>query len=339
METMEKNMVRWSRELPTVLDFRRTPKLKQQLIEAVDAHWHDPQSSLYSAVTHLALPQRYALAAWIKPGKGYAKGAFSGDFEQKLIGLGKGFRNWEEPSEPAWQISDYTLDLPLAMAAVVETELVKSNESGGLSQQLPYASELGGNRDTRIIVKEESDGPIVLTFAGKIQSSTPRVRVLDQQGSLLADETLPAGDKATITIPADGVVGEYTVLACFQSGEDVIQLPISSLKYEVYVTGYWISLTRNSFFMGAPNREDGTVEFASGKNAFLLKNAGGETVGSHQVSEYDPAKSTRIPFPEGGVWFHSSKGRYFNTPKGYPVIFSLSPESFFKPEMIRPLIP
>ncbi len=339
MEAMEKNMVRWSRELPTVLDFRRTPKLKNQLIEAVDAHWLDAQTSLYSAVTYLALPQRYALAAWIKPGKGYAKGVFSGDFEQKLIGLGKGFRNWEKPSEPAWLISDYTLDLPLAMSAIVETELVKSNESGGLRQQLPYASELGGNKDTRIIVKEESDEPIVLTFAGKIQSSTARVRVFDQQGSLLADERLPAGEKATVTIPADGIVGEYTIQACFQSGEDMIHLPISSLKREVYITEYWINPANNSFFMGVPNREDGTVEFASGKNAFLLKSASGETVGSHRVSDYDPAKPTRIPFPEGGLWFHSTKGRYFNTPKGHPVIFSLSPENFFKPEVIRPLVP
>jgi len=339
MEVMERNMVRWSRELPTVLDFRRTPKLKRQLIEAVDAHWRDTQSNLYSATTYLAPLQRYALAAWIKPGKGYAQGALSGGVEQQLIELGKGFRNWEEPSPPAWQISDYTLDLPLAMSAIAETELVKSTEPGGLRQQLLYASERGGKADARIIVKEESDGPVVLTFAGKIQSPTARVRVFDQQGNRLADEMLPAGDKATLTIPADGVVGEYTILACFQSGEDMIHLPVSSLKHEVYVSDYWICPASNSFFIGAPNREDGTVEFAPGKNAFLLKNAGGEVLGSHLVSDFESAKPTRIPFPAGGLWFHSTKGRYFNAPKGYPVIFSLAPENFFKPEALRPLIP
>lgn len=340
METMEKNMTRWSKELPTVLDFRRTPRLKEQLIETVDAHWRDAQSNLYNAIAPIALPQRYALAAWMKPGKGYAKGVFAGGFEQTLTKLGKGFRKWDEPSPPAWQISDHTLDLPLAMSAVAETEAMKSNEPGGLFEQLPYAAERGAKVNTRIIVKEETDGPIILTFAGKIQSSNPRVRVFNQQGALLADETLPKGDTATITIPADGAVGEYAIQACFQSGEDVIQLPISSLKHEVYISEYWISLARNSFFIGAPNREDGTVEFAPGKSAFLLKNADGEIVGGREVADYDPAKPTRIPFPEGGLWFHSIRGgRYFSTAKGYPVIFSLSPEHFFKPEVIPPSIP
>ena len=327
VEVMEKNMVRWSRELPTVLAFRRTPQIQAQLIEAVEAHWKDYRTNLHNAIPWKKDPQRYALAAWLNPGKGYIKGAFFAGYEPTLLEMGGGFRQWEKPSPMACAIPDSLLHLPLIMAAAVQEEKQASPEKERLHWQMPYAS----GEENRIIVREDKDGEITLNFPGKINSTQARARAFDPNGKLVLDAPLPTGTGGRLVIPKDGVTGEYTILLRLSEMQDWIDLPMTSLPKEVYLGRQWHSAFYNVFYIGAPNAKDGTVEFGKGKTAFFFKDRQGNILATHEFSQNDPDQTLKVPFPEGGLWFHSSVGRFFYVPKEAPVVFSLSPESFFMP--------
>jgi len=334
VQSMEQNMYQWSRELQSVLAFRRSPKLKDQLVEAAELRRVDSTNKLYNAFNSLD-GRRYALAAWADPARGFEKDALWAASRMELVHAPMGVWEWEHPSTETFKVADEFLELPMIMG--VSKSVIKPGWREDIlpPQKLPVASELGGTIPSIIVVNEEDDGEFSLTFQGKIASATARVTVTAPDGHRVLDEPLPAGNKFSVKIPKDGMVGDYVVAALLQAEQDSIRLPISSLKHEVYVTSYWMQADPQCFFIGAANREDGAVEISPDKNAFTLE-SGEEfrVIGERVVGDYEVFQCV---LPRDGAWLITSGGRYFTTPKTAPLVLSLNPGKFFLPAYLSTL--
>lgn len=327
-------MYQWSRELQSVLAFRRSPKLKDQLVEAAELRRVDSTNKLYNAFNSLD-GRRYALAAWADPARGFEKDALWAASRMELVHAPMGVWEWEHPSTETFKVADEFLELPMIMGVSKSVMKPGWREDILPPQKLPVASELGGTIPSIIVVNEEEDGEFLLTFKGKIASATARVTVTAPDGHRVLDEPLPAGNKFSVKIPKDGMVGDYVVAALLQAEQDSIRLPISSLKHEVYVTSYWIQADPQCFFIGAANRKDGAVEISSDKNAFTLE-SGEEfrVIGERVVGDYEVFQCV---LPRDGAWLITSGGRYFTTPKTSPLVLSLNPGKFFLPAYLSTL--
>lgn len=330
VQSMEQNMYPWSRELQNVLAFRRTPKLKAQLVEAAKKRRSDRSSSLYHAFKAVD-GGRYALAAMVDPRKGFERDALWATRRLELVRAPKDAWTWDRPSPEAYKVPDNFLEMPMVME--VSKSLVKPGWEEEIlpPQKLPISSEHGGTESTKMLVKEEMDEEFVLNFQGRIASSGARVRVIGPDGVQVANEALPAGEQFELKVPKDGVAGEYIVLVNLQAELDSIALPVSSLEKEVYVSAYWIQSDPQCFFVGTPNADNGLLELAPGKNGFALEKRGDfSLLGERTPGDFETPFVCKLP--SEGAWFVSSGyGRYFSTPKGKPVVLALNPARFFVP--------
>ncbi len=322
--SMEQNSYQWSRELVNVLDFRRSPKLKQQLVEQAKESQLKPRD-----LTHFA--GRLALAAWVAPGHGFERDALWRSGFRDLINSPNDRWDPNHPTVTGFSIPDTFLDLPVIMAAAAPLMQSGNQENLTPQQYLPLSSELGGKVPAKVVVKEDEDREFTLNFEGEIASTDGRVRVVAPDGREVVNAPLPPGKRTSIKVPKDGQTGEYIVWVLLQTNLDTVRLPLSDLPHEVYVTSYWIQPTPQCFFLGAPNAPDGKLILGTGKNGFLIASRGDfETLAQWKPGEMTTA-GFEVKLPKDGAWFITTQGRYFSSPKEMPVILSLSPQKAFVP--------
>lgn len=331
MKSMEQNMYSWSRELQSALAFRRTPKFRNQLIEAVKARQDDPSSNRHHVFPDASFDYgRFALAAWADPGAGFEKSALWRALRANLSAFGKDAWTMDRTTPNAFAVSDHFLHLPLLMK--VAKPLLQPGWKQKIlpGQKLPIASELGGTKPTLVVVRKETDRDFDLNFQGKITSSTAHVIVTAPDGRIIKNVPIPPGDHFTLTLPKDGLTGDYVIAAMLQAEKDSVRLPISNLEHEVYVTSYWIQPNPQCFFIGAPNGANASVEISAGKNAFTIERRDDfALLGERATVDFET--EFHCPLPPEGAWLITSSGRYFSTPKTAPLVLALHPDKFFLP--------
>ena len=333
LERMQQNMFPWSVELRNVLLFRRTPKLRQMLIEAAAARREDPKSNLHVCFSAASPAARIALAAFMEPGKGFDRDALFAFNTIAMEDFGESFLDWNRPSEMAFKIPDFFLEMPLIMA--VSSPLYDGKDGFALDgppQLLPIGIEGACEPVTRVIVRENEDGDFTIRLRGRITSPAAWLKVLDGNGKRVYDAAISAGRDSEVTIPKDGFTGDYVLVFSLHWGKDEVQLPVTSLSKEIYAVNRLIQPNSlwHGFFLGAPNTPEGNIRVEPWSSGLSINSLDRTKVLAERHVDEPPA-AVEVKFPDGGVWFLTRKGKYFPGPEGSLFLFSLSPERFFLP--------
>ena len=322
----------WGLPFQNVLAFSRDPFVKQQLITfaqqrnapagsqpATKIDGHGLTSLVSMASLYLKDPQLATQAMFMFP---------AGPFLQQANQVYE-----QQPAAIAFcAIPDTLLYLPVFLRGIAENHNPDQLRDVTHAQAMPM-----GYSGSRIILREESDGPISLQFMGVFKKPV-ELQVFGPDNQLINRQMIPEGVNYQLTLPADGQTGEYVLLMPLTEASHQLSVPVSSLPGEVYVAESWSQATPTRFFTRHANEPDGTLSIRPHKskgnilNHDASKDLAFTTSGEVMIAPMDPQ----------GVWLvlHS---RYAHTSNKQPLILSISPAKYFTPDpsklSLRPVPP
>lgn len=330
IDSMQQNMFPWALELPNILSFRRTPVLRSQLLEAANARMTNPKGDKNLALGFRP-DARLALAAHLEPTQGFEIEALKAFNVPLTWEFAQSFNNYGKPSIAACNIPDRFLGMPLVLSAIKGLFKPLDGFKVALSgTRLPVLPMSGDPTPMRMILREVVDQDLEIRLRGLINSQDAILKIVDSAGKVLHEGAVPPGADYSLKILKDGVVGEYAVFLRVKDGSDMVFAPISNVPQEVYAPiSPYFAATEQDYFMGAPNRPDGTITFEPGNNSFSIQTVDRkQTLIERKLA--DTERPVTIAFPEGGVWL-SIGGRYFENKSGTSTILAIDPDRFFVP--------
>jgi hypothetical protein len=327
IERYLQDMKTWGRPLENLLNFSGHPQAKRQLLEGVAERRKDPKSSLHGSFNGHSPAGTFALASMFAPEQGYTTEVLLNWDLARLSNQGKAMENVNSASTALCVVPDDLLYLPQAMKAVAAAR--KSNVTGQIvsTQVLPTG---GGGIDanyTRVVARQEVDGPFVIEIKGTIRTGGIPMQLYAPDGAKVIDTVVPEGVGQTFEIPADGQTGEYVILLRPRDvPRDYVLSPITSLPQEVYVMGYWSQATATRFFTRMPNGDDGKVLIQAHVTPAQLLSADL----SVPLASTEKGEVIEAAVPPDGLWI-DTRGVYIGMPKRGKLVLALTPERFFAP--------
>jgi hypothetical protein len=328
---LDHQMSGWGQPLHNLLFYYKSRRTADQLLEAVEAHRaspespRDPHAIWYNHAPH----EVFSMAAFLQPDKGYEANAyFAADPAQK--------RRWadrikaREPGACAFcAVPDYLLYLPRVMAAMAQRGGALSLEHLQQTVSLP-CTDTALQGWTRCVIREDADQDIAVRFSGLVGQGGAGgfpVRAYGPGKKPVLDAEVPEGAHAafTLTIPKDGVTGQYVIFFRARDVKDRLYAPLTALP-EVYHVTHWQQNGPVRYFTRSPGPEpvsvtvlphfgEGTFMDRAGTNTLAMI----ESSGKFMTAEVGPE----------GVWL-VLRTRYAKVqPK---TAFSISPEKWFSPD-------
>ncbi len=326
VERMKENLYTWGRGVPNTLFFRRTPEIRNRLVEAARERQHGRDISLHGAFNFHSPEAVFSLAGGLDTTGGFDAAALAECDIARYLRDAATFSDPMTKSRPAHSIADRYLYLPYLLKS--GTRLAGE---GGALQVLPLGTWSKEGRPSRVIVEEEEDGDLVLTLKGRLRSQEARVEVVRPDGILAHHENLAPEPNLnrSIRIPKDGQTGAYIIDLWLRGDSDLLLLPLTNLPKEVYPVTRWSQAVPSTYYVGAPNASGGRLEFAGGSGALSLHaETDGRLLGKHPLHGEAPLS---VPFPSGGVRL-TAGGRWVFSGDARPLILSCSPAAFFMPD-------
>lgn len=218
-------------------------------------------------------------------------------------------------------IPDALLYLPGVMKGIAQNLQPELLSVEPVTQPLPVDKWV-----TRIILNETTDGPVALQFRGTFKQPA-ELQVFGPGNGLIHRQMIPEGQDFHLTLPADGVTGQYVLLASFKAEDHELVAPVSTLPGEVYVTQVWRQGGMARYFTRHGNLEDGTLSLRPhrAKGSILS-----------QDLRIDHASTSRgqvlvAPMDEQGVWLFLDTQEASSSIR-QPLILSVTPSRYFTPD-------
>ncbi len=327
-----KAMSTWGQPLHNLLSFYGSQQAADQVLAAAAAarttadNPEDPHSLWVTHCKHEVL----ALASLLAPEKGYhVESYFATDPAARSLWAAR-FRAHDPQGTKFCTIPDYLLYLPRVMQAVTEAGSDVTMDLLSGNQSLP-----GGDWDfggwMRCIIREDVDQDIPIRFSGVVgqggEGGFP-VRIADPNKTLVLAEDVPEGSHSpfVLTIPKDGITGQYVIFFKTRDNKDKLLSPLTSLP-EVYHAKNWNQNGPTRFFVRSRDEQPYVLEVGplKGKGAILDRKGTAElavvkTSGEPMHAEVGP----------DGVWL-TLQCRYVNFVE--PITVAISPERWFAPDL------
>lgn len=271
----------------------------------------------------------YALAALAAPGEGFHVNAYFAAQPAHWRDIAGRLRAREARLVPFSAIPDKLLYLPRVMLAVARgTPDRVALQALQQAQSLP-ASDWSIKGWIRCVVREDLDHEIALRFTGAVgkggKGGFP-VRVYSPDNRLVLDAEVPEGIHApyVMTLPKDGMTGQYVVFFRARDGADNLMAPLSELP-EVYHVTHWQQNGPTRFYTQAPEGEkiSVTVGPISGQGQILNR------TGDRLLAQLMWGESMTADVDQDGVWI-ALQCRYAGVAPR--VLLSITPERWFAPD-------
>jgi PcRGLX-like protein central beta sandwich domain len=316
----------WGQPLQNVLLFHGNETVKKRVLDGVKefrASNGKPKDKYTLWYTH-ARHAVFATASILDPkSKAHVDAWLQADV------LGRGVKAMEVRTQtpnalPFCTVPDFVLYMPRVLYAVANAGGKNSLSQLALSQPMPIHSlKLKGWM--RVIVKEEVDQPIDITFTGAVKQAFS-MRVYGPDNTRILESTVPAGQHSghVITLPKDEKVGEYVIFIKAYDNKAHLVAPLTKLP-EVYQTEYWSQHSTTRYFVRSHTDKPETLTVTSRIAKMRAYTGDMKTL----LASTDKGGTIKFDVGPDGAWL-SLRTRYVHTKTG-ELTLAVSPERWFAP--------